>query len=290
MKIATHSGNFHADDVFAVAVLKLIYPEAEVVRTRDQEIIQSADLVVDVGGVYEPEKGRFDHHQEGGGGIRPNGIPYASFGLVWKEYGEKLSGSKEAALIIEEKLVMPVDGPDNGVSISKSLYDGVSEYDISDFLQSYQDYSNNDESYFYQTFLMVVEIASRLLEREIAKAHNKIEAISKVNEALERSEDGRIVVLEETLPWKSVLIPLPQVLFVVGPRPDGRWGVMAVPKSFDGFELKKSLPESWGGKTDQELVDITGVQDAVFCHRALFMAVAKTQDGAIELAKRALNQ
>ncbi len=257
MKIVTHNGNFHADDVFAVAVLKLIHPEAEVVRTRDPEIIQSADIVVDVGGVYDPEKGRFDHHQEGGGGVRLNGIPYASFGLVWKEYGEKLSGSKEAAHLLEEKLVMPIDGPDNGVSISNSLFDRVSEYDISDFLQSYQDYSNNDESYFYQTFIMVVEIAARLLEREIVKANNKIEAITKVNEALERSEDGHIVVLEETLPWKSVLIPVPEVLFVVGPRPDGRWGVMAVPRSFDGFELKKSLPEAWGSKTDQELADIT---------------------------------
>ena len=35
MRVATHPGNFHADDVFAVAVLGLVHGPLEVVRTRD---------------------------------------------------------------------------------------------------------------------------------------------------------------------------------------------------------------------------------------------------------------
>ncbi len=38
MQVATHPGNFHADDVFAVAVLQLVHGELEVVRTRDDAV------------------------------------------------------------------------------------------------------------------------------------------------------------------------------------------------------------------------------------------------------------
>ncbi|MEX2010580.1 MAG: MYG1 family protein, partial [Parcubacteria group bacterium] len=47
--IATHSGMYHADDVFAVATLLMVYPDAEVIRTRDMEKIQEAEIAVDVG-------------------------------------------------------------------------------------------------------------------------------------------------------------------------------------------------------------------------------------------------
>ena len=86
-KIVTHNSTFHADDVFAVATLLIIEPDAEVIRTRDENIISSADYVVDVGQIYDKDKKRFDHHQLGGAGKRDDGIEYASFGLVWKEYG-----------------------------------------------------------------------------------------------------------------------------------------------------------------------------------------------------------
>src|SRR3990167_8310800 len=83
--VVTHSGNFHTDEVFACAVLSLLNDgNIEVIRSRDSEVWATGDYVVDVGGEYNSERGRFDHHQEGGAGVRPNGIPYSSFGLVWK--------------------------------------------------------------------------------------------------------------------------------------------------------------------------------------------------------------
>jgi len=67
MLIATHPGGFHADDVFAVATLGLVATGApvEVVRTRDRDEQQSADVRVDVGGRSDPATGDFDHHQRG---------------------------------------------------------------------------------------------------------------------------------------------------------------------------------------------------------------------------------
>ena len=63
IRIATHNGSFHADDVFGVAVLMLLHPGAELVRTRDEQVVAAADFAVDVGGEWDPARGRFDHHQ-----------------------------------------------------------------------------------------------------------------------------------------------------------------------------------------------------------------------------------
>jgi len=62
MTVVTHDGNFHADDVFSIAVLKTIFPTLTLIRTRDKHVISQADIVIDVGNEYDPETGRFDHH------------------------------------------------------------------------------------------------------------------------------------------------------------------------------------------------------------------------------------
>src|SRR3989338_10239311 len=108
-KLITHNGSFHTDDIFAAATLSLLLEKKgepfEIIRTRDEEIIKSADYVFDVGGIYEREKNRFDHHQPGGAGRRvlsgvegeKFGIEYSSFGLVWEKFGVDLAGNKEVA-------------------------------------------------------------------------------------------------------------------------------------------------------------------------------------------------
>jgi len=82
--IATHDGNFHADDVFSIAALKAVFPTFTLIRTRDLTLIAKADIVIDVGGEHNEDTGRFDHHQRGGAGARENGIPFSSFGLFGK--------------------------------------------------------------------------------------------------------------------------------------------------------------------------------------------------------------
>ena len=93
MIASTHDGRFHADEIFALAVLNLFYPDLEIVRSRDENVYKNADIIVDVGHVYDPDNLIFDHHQRSFTLKRGSGIPYASFGLVWKQYGELLCGS-----------------------------------------------------------------------------------------------------------------------------------------------------------------------------------------------------
>lgn len=64
-KIGTHDGTFHCDEVLACSLLKMLpeYKDAEIVRSRKPEILADCDIVVDVGGIYDESKNRFDHHQ-----------------------------------------------------------------------------------------------------------------------------------------------------------------------------------------------------------------------------------
>ena len=64
VKIATHNGRFHSDEVFAIAILKKFYSNIEIIRTRDKKLLSQADIRVDVGGRYDSKTGDFDHHQK----------------------------------------------------------------------------------------------------------------------------------------------------------------------------------------------------------------------------------
>ena len=111
--IATHNGNFHADDVFSIAALMNIFPSFNLIRTRKLELIAKADIVIDVGGEYDADNGRFDHHQRNGAGQRENGIPYSSFGLVWQKYGVEIcQGNHEVANSVDAGLVSTIDAID----------------------------------------------------------------------------------------------------------------------------------------------------------------------------------
>src|SRR3989344_839930 len=112
-KLVTHNGSFHTDDVFACATLSLMLEKKreqfEIIRTRDEGIINNADYVFDVGGIYNSKLNRFDHHQIGGAGKGKYDIEYSSFGLVWEKFGAEFCESKKVADIIRKKLVAPID-------------------------------------------------------------------------------------------------------------------------------------------------------------------------------------
>jgi uncharacterized UPF0160 family protein len=59
--IGTHSGRFHVDEALAVGMLRMLpeYKDARVVRTRDQAVLDTLPIIVDVGGVYDPSKHRY---------------------------------------------------------------------------------------------------------------------------------------------------------------------------------------------------------------------------------------
>lgn len=291
VRIVAHSGTFHTDDIFAVASLQLLLGEenTEVIRTRDEEIINSAEYVVDVGGVYDFSKNRFDHHQEGGAGSRDNGIPYASFGLVWKHFGEKICNNKEIADKVEELLVEWIDATDNGVQIIDARVPGVYPYDIGLYLNTFTPSWNSKNENFDDNFKKALIVAKQLLEREIDKRKNLIEARELVKKVYYATEDKRIIILDLHCPFNETLSKFQEPLFVVSPREDGYWNIKSIIDNPTTFIYRKYFPKNWGAKRGLDLERESGVSGAVFCHKDCFIAANKTKEGALEMAKKALD-
>jgi uncharacterized UPF0160 family protein len=161
-KIITHDGNFHADEVFAVATLLIFDENTEVIRTRDPKIIQTGDY-----GVYDEDDNRFDHHQSEGAGGRDDGIPYSSFGLVWKRFGSEVSGSTEIAEYIDKDLVMPIDANDCGIAFSSPKKEGTYEYSISRVMGTFMPVDESRDT--MAGFLDAVSFAKKVLLYEIKR-------------------------------------------------------------------------------------------------------------------------
>lgn len=294
MKIVTHNVKFHPDDVFAVATLLLRYPDSEIIRTREQSLIDEADIVVDVGGVYDPIRKRFDHHQIEGAGTRDNGVPYASFGLVWKEYGEEICGSAEVAKIIDLSLVQPIDAGDCGFEITKSIIPGVRNFSVVSVIGLYKPTWKEGED-FDTGFVEAVKWARGMLERLIKVERDGHEASEIVLNAYNNSVDKRLVVVDTDVSLgreivNGVLNGLPEPLYAVLFRRDHQtWQLLSINKDRTTYELRKPLPESWRGKKGEELELATAVSGSVFCHNSGFMCIVDTKEGAIMLAEKALN-
>lgn len=291
MLVATHDGNFHADDAFAVAALELAHGPVDIVRTRDPQRLAAADARVDVGGRHDPQSGDFDHHQRGGAGERPNGIRYASFGLVWREVGEHLSGSAESAASIDERLVQGVDANDTGQTIIETLVDGIRPMTVSGVVAALNPAWDEqlDPEEVDTRFAEAVALARRVLEREIAAAAAYRRARRLVESAIEQAGGGPVIELQRNMPWREVVVAgAPAARFVVYPKGGDGWGLQAVPAELGTFANRVDLPEAWAGLSDEALVAASGIPGARFCHPSRFYAAAEHREAILEIARRAL--
>jgi len=291
MQVATHDGSFHADEVFAIAALGLLPEELEVVRTRDRDLLAEADLRIDVGFRYEPDAGDFDHHQRDFDLARSNGVGYASFGLIWLEFGPQIcSGDKEVADAVEVSLVQAVDANDTGQQITQSLIEGVRPLTVNAVIGGFnarwdEDLSAEEER---ARFDAAVELARGIVEREIGFAAAGHRAAQIVRDAIAAAADPRIVILPDNVPWKQVVVTeAPDAVFVIYPKRQG-YGVETVPAELGTFENRRDLPAEWAGLENADLAKVTGVEDALFCHSKRFLAVARSLEGAEQLAAAGL--
>jgi uncharacterized UPF0160 family protein len=291
MRIATHDGSFHADEVFAIAALGLLDTPVEVVRTRDRDALAQADLRVDVGFRADASSGDFDHHQRDFDGVRGNGVRYASFGLVWREFGGRIcDGDQEVADAVDETLVQGVDANDTGQQLTQSLVDGVRPMTVNAIIGGFN--ARWDDALTPEQerarFDSAVALARDILVREVASVASARRSQRVVREAITAATDPRVVELPANAPWKQVLVPeASDALFVIYPKRQG-FGLEAVPRELGSFENRRDLPAAWAGLEGADLVTATGVEEALFCHAKRFLVVARSHAGIKQLAELAL--
>jgi uncharacterized UPF0160 family protein len=309
MVIATHSGKFHADDAWAVAVLHVLFPDAAIVRTRDPAIIDAADFAVDVGGVWDPATGRFDHHQKGFSGARQTGVPYASAGLVWREYGARCVAAlaaahtgtdlteekaREMAYAIDSDIVQYLDLSDVGAAKNAPGGYGLSAV-ISGFNPNWLDeqrlgYGDAAEAFRLTEFRRAMALLTDVLINSVKYRVGAMLAVEQVRQS-QALEGGRLLLLKNSaLPWTQLVRKeMPKVLFVISHSlSENRYLLNTVPMSAESFQARADLPEAWAGLRDAELAAVTGVPDATFCHNGRFIAAAKSYEGAYAMALQAL--
>jgi uncharacterized UPF0160 family protein len=314
--IATHSGSFHADDVFGVGVLMGVFPSHTLLRTRNNALIEAADFAVDVGGLWDASTGRFDHHQRGFAGARAAqmvdglekpGVGYASAGLVWSAFGadyvQVLATSKaydldapaleEIARSIDHSLVQYLDIVDTGQGdVAPGIF-GLSALVAqlnSNWMDEHGLSAGAKAQQNEQGFREAVAIVRKFLDRAIIKKISQIRSRDIVRQA-PRLAGGRVLHLQEGgMPWTRVVVDeMPEVLFVIYPDSEGdQYQVKTVPVEPGSFVARRDLPQAWSGLRDHELAAVTGVPDSVFCHSNLFIGGARSLDGAIRLAELAL--
>ncbi len=292
MIICTHDGIFHADELMAIAILRKIYNDSKVVRSRDPKIWEKSDILVDVGGVYGISHGWiFDHHQKGGAGERDagepfsgGGIPYSSCGLVWNSYGNSVCekyvkgvGPVEKMFqIIDKGIISAIDIVDcNSMACYKDIT--LPLFTISNVLAGFNNSGISQEA----SFAKALEVAELILANELSRASELVN--NEINlEALANKYRGhKVLVMDKFIPgWGSSEF-IAEFERVVFPDITGTWRVQVVPN-------KSLLPEEWAGASKEDLVKMTGVEDAIFCHNGRFIAGAESYDGVLALANNSL--
>ena len=298
--LITHAGRFHADDVCAGAILSTLFPDASILRTRDERIIQShADIsiIFDVGRSYDPERGLFDHHMNGAA-TRENGVIYSSFGLVWKHFGHAylerigvdLSLRKTTFERFDAEVVLPIDMLDTG-SLSPSeigVSAGVSLGALVDgFNPAFDEVGADMRDTRYEIALSTV---SEMLTHSAMAIESQLRAEITIEKEINSQWGDPVLELKHAIDAQPVIdrFEARHVLLIVQPSSSGGYGLTVARKCAGSYDNVVDLPAAWAGLSGAELVNVTGVAEATFCHSARFFAAADDYSAILRLAYMAL--
>ncbi|XP_023282548.1 UPF0160 protein MYG1, mitochondrial [Seriola lalandi dorsalis] len=320
-KIGTHNGTFHCDEALACFFLRQLpeYKDSEIVRTRDPAKLAQCDVVVDVGGEFDPKRHRYDHHQrsfkESFHSLCPEKpwvTKLSSAGLVYMHFGRQLlaqltqlkEDDKQLEVLYDklyENFVEEVDAIDNGIS----QWDGEVRYTISSNLSArvgslnprWNSKSQDTEEGFKKAMKMVgEEFLGKLDYYQSAWLPARVVVEEAVKQRHQVDPSGEVVLFPQAgCPWKEHLFALEKELqveapikFVLYPDQNAQWRVQCVPAGLNTFENRLSLLEEWRGVRDEALSELSGIKDCIFVHAGGFIGGNKTQEGALEMARRTL--
>lgn len=273
----THSGKFHADDVFSAALLLYLNPEITIIRG-NKVPDDYKGLVFDIG------RGQYDHHQKDSR-VRENGVPYAAFGLLWEALGAEILGA-ELAEKFDESFVQPLDNNDN--TGEKNELATL----IGNFNPGWDSKGSNDQAFF-----QAVSVAGMILENKFERYRGNERADKRVEEVLEKhqralktgdtpAENTNILVLPEFIPCQKRLSET-SIAFVIFPSNRGGYCIQPQKKEYS-MNYKCSFPSQWLGLEGEELIAATGLESAVFCHKGGFLMTCGTLEDSLRACRSSL--
>mmetsp|Transcript_30202 Transcript_30202/g.63273 ORF Transcript_30202/g.63273 Transcript_30202/m.63273 type:complete len:485 (-) Transcript_30202:46-1500(-) len=340
--IGTHSGTFQADEALGVWLLRQIplYRHSPVVRSRDPSVLQTCDIVLDVGGIYNHEDLKYDHHQRDYDERFDPKIKYdesnqviqverctklSASGLIYRHYGKevirqyypeltqdmvdlayvKMYDSFMEAVDAIDTGVEPIPPRENESPIQLQYVDktGLSSR-VSRLNPRWNEIDETTEKSPDPDARF--EVASEMCGQDFLGmlthiVESDLPARSFVDEAVksrfEIDSSGEIICLPTGgLPWKGHLYDLeheynitdPLIKYLLYTDQAGMWRIQAVSVEGKGFENRLSLPKEWRGVRDEDLEKVAGIEGCTFCHASGFIGGNKSFEGALEMARRAL--
>uniref|UniRef100_A0A2P2JHK6 Protein MYG1 n=1 Tax=Rhizophora mucronata TaxID=61149 RepID=A0A2P2JHK6_RHIMU len=320
-RVGTHNGSFHCDEALGCFMIRLTnkFSDAEIVRTRDPQVLEGLDAVLDVGGVYDPSRDRYDHHQKGFEEVFGHGFStkLSSAGLVYKHFGKEIIAKElrvneehpdvhRLYLAVYKSFMEAIDAIDNGINQydmdqppkyvnNTHLSSRVGKLNL-DWIDPDQSPQRENESFQRAMALS----GNEFLDSVRFHANSWLPARSIVMECLASRFDidpsGEIMVLNKFCPWKLHLFELevelkidPSIKYVVYQDDRSKhWRVQAVAISPDRFESRKALPAMWRGLRDDDLSRESGIPGCVFVHMSGFIGGNQSYEGAMAMARTAL--
>lgn len=283
-KAFTHSGKFHADDVFSSALL--LYLNSQITITRGNRVPEGYDgIVFDIG------RGRYDHHQRDSR-VRENGVPYAAFGLLWEELGGEILGGTLAQRF-DEEFVQPLDNNDN-TGEKNELASLIGNFNpVWDETEAADGLTEEERARGLSVgFLRAVQVAGMVLENKFARYRADARADEKIDQVLAMQEtqggDARILVLPEFVPCQKRLKET-DTAFVIFPSNRGGYCIQPQKKP-DSMNYKCSFPKRWLGLENEELQEATGLASAGFCHKGGFLMTVGDEADAIRACEISLEE
>ncbi|XP_066146882.1 MYG1 exonuclease isoform X2 [Euwallacea fornicatus] len=329
-KIGTHNGVFHCDEALACFMLKLLpdYRDADIIRSRDLQVLEDCDIVVDVGGKFDPKRHRYDHHQRGFNetlnSVRPdlaknkfNSIRLSSAGLVYAQFGLEIlaeiiklnkkiptSDTLDALFIyVYDCFVQELDAIDNGIPMYS---EGQPKYKINTHLgarvhrlnPSWNDPTPENEDVLFEKAMKLVgqEFVEVVLDgfnvwwpaRDVVK--------KSIEDRKDVHESGQIIVLNDRCCWKNHFFSIEEELKIEGDikfclfydQIGDSWRVQGIPIQPDSFVCRVFLHKDWRGLRNEDLSKVANIKDCIFCHATGFIGGNKTKEGALEMALQSL--
>lgn len=291
--VVTHNGLFHADEAFGIAFLSLLLgSEMRVVRTRNPAQIEQADVALDVGGVYDNAKLRYDHHQRDFTEVHEDtSVKLAACGLIWRHFGTCLITKLHPELDVEqvqslwqtvdETVCRPVDMQDNGQNTFKVEGAEAQALTISMMVSSF----NQQDIYSHaqdEAFLRVVEILKEYVLNFLRAGANKLQLLKEAEEAVKAQLGSKVLVLDKFLPYREAVLKANaegQDFCLVTYPAKNQWNVQTIP--FDDSEAnyysqRVSFPKRvWGLTGPEAAKEQLGGCPLVFCHKTGFLAAIK---------------
>ena len=278
----THDGTFHADEVTACALLSVFgqIDKDKIVRTRDLKVLSECEYVCDVGGIYDPQGKRFDHHQSEYTG------DLSSAGMILLYLKSKGLIDEPTYDFFNRSLILGVDAHDNGrmtPEIGTCTFSQV----ITNFVPPVYDAPKQEQTEaFFDALEFVEGHLSRLLER-----FQYIQACrEKVAESMNKKE--KYLLFEEAMPWMECFFDMGgethPALFVVMPS-GGHWKLRGIPPTLEErMKVRLPLPQEWAGLLDEDLKRASGIPGAIFCHKGRFISVWETKEDVLKALEAVL--